>query len=223
MARTTLDDFYQSHRFHLFDISPSSAFGGFGAPFLALSPQIGFSSVTAPTLTLETEEIRPGNTPFPVEVVKGSKVEAMTLQRGVFVGDNEFYTWIRQAQYGRGKYRRNLLLVHLQSETPGGDEASGVIPNPRRLASVFIRVSAALAAGSAGNVVGDAVSAAVSGVTGIAARVFILKDCIPIRYKAGTDFDALNDGVSIQELDISVEDFTEITLGAPPFIRGAIS
>jgi hypothetical protein len=44
-----------------------------------------------------------------------------------------------------------------------------------------------------------------------------LRDVIPTRYKAATDFDAASDAVSIAELDIAVEDFTELTLGSSIF------
>lgn len=223
MARTILEDFYQSHRFHLIDVTPSPSFAGFGAPFLVLSPQVGFSSITSPQLTLETEEIRPGNKSTPVTVIKSGKVEDITLQRGVFVGDNEFYQWIRQAQYGRGLYRRTLLLIHIQSELEGGADGPGPSVSVGKYLRIISRASAALAGGSGGGFFGDVASAATSAFTGFAARVFLLKDVVPVRYKAATDFDATNDGVSIAELDISVEEFTELTLGAFAFEKRTFS
>lgn len=60
-----------------------------------------------------------------------------------------------------------------------------------------------------------------SGALGIAnigikvpARAFMLKNCVPTRYKSGSDFDATSGQVSIQELDIQPEIVEEIALSA---------
>ena len=46
------------------------------------------------------------------------------------------------------------------------------------------------------------------------ARAFLLKDCIPTRYKMGSDFDATSGQVSIAELEIHPHYIEEIALAA---------
>lgn len=46
----------------------------------------------------------------------------------------------------------------------------------------------------------------------IPGRVWVLRDCIPVRYKAGTDFEATSGEVSIMELDIKPRKFMEVTV-----------
>ena len=46
-------------------------------------------------------------------------------------------------------------------------------------------------------------------------KAYLLWDCIPTRYKAGSDFDAMSGEVSIAELELAVWAVTEITLLSP--------
>ena len=46
-------------------------------------------------------------------------------------------------------------------------------------------------------------------------KAWLLWDAIPVRYKAGTDFNATDGSVSIAELEISINAFTEFTLLDP--------
>jgi hypothetical protein len=48
----------------------------------------------------------------------------------------------------------------------------------------------------------------------VPARAFVLRGCVPTRYKTGSDFDASSGSISIQELEIAVESFEEISLAA---------
>jgi hypothetical protein len=48
----------------------------------------------------------------------------------------------------------------------------------------------------------------------VPARAFLLQGCVPTRYKTGSDFDANSSDISIQELEIAVESFEEISLAA---------
>lgn len=50
----------------------------------------------------------------------------------------------------------------------------------------------------------------------IPGRAWVLYDCIPTRYKAGTDFDANSSDVSIQELEVQPEHVIEVTTGTTP-------
>ena len=46
------------------------------------------------------------------------------------------------------------------------------------------------------------------------AKAWVLYDCLPTRYKAGGDFDAQSADVSIQELEVAVESWDEVSLGS---------
>lgn len=47
----------------------------------------------------------------------------------------------------------------------------------------------------------------------IPARAWVLKDCLPGRYKAGSDFDANSGAVSVASIDIYPEVVDEVTVG----------
>jgi phage tail-like protein len=51
-------------------------------------------------------------------------------------------------------------------------------------------------------------------VARVPAKMWLLHDCIPIRYKASGDFDAASSAVSVAELDLACEYFEEIALSA---------
>ena len=48
------------------------------------------------------------------------------------------------------------------------------------------------------------------------ARAWLLHGCLPIRYLAGSDFDASSGAVSIQELEVQPEYIEEFSLGLKP-------
>jgi hypothetical protein len=54
------------------------------------------------------------------------------------------------------------------------------------------------------------------------ARAWLLKGCLPKRYKAGTDFEASSGEVSIMELEVEVERFEEYSLGNAPVGLGSL-
>ena len=54
-------------------------------------------------------------------------------------------------------------------------------------------------------------------------KVMIIGNCVPIRYKAGSDFDATSGAVSIQELEVQPEYINEVTVSTvAPGVSGAI-
>jgi phage tail-like protein len=147
MARSRLWDLYQNHKFHLFDITESTALtsfldrrdallglggaiSGLRAPRQVLSPQYAFQSITAPSLTLDYEEMKSGTNPFKRHVPTDAEVDPLTLTRGVFIGDSDFYDWIITAVYGRSVYRRKLMLVQLFNPPPTFDVGALGTINP---------------------------------------------------------------------------------------------
>lgn len=139
-------------------------------------------------------------------------------------------------EVGGVTYRRSLLLVHFFRNTPfstGNARIAGAVG-----AGAFVATAAALSLdGSVSNqVAGGVVAAAqLAGMAGwtqqdtpshlyanniqipniqIPARAFLLRDCIPISYRTGSDFDASSGQVSIQELQVQPQYVEEIALAA---------
>jgi phage tail-like protein len=214
VARPLTEEYFQNFRFHLFDVALAA--GSLDLPLLALSPQLGFQSITPPTINVETSQIRPGNSPFPVAVVKEANISNVTLTRGVLTGDSEFYNWTRQAIYGRGAFRRTLLLIQTHRNLRGDD---GTLARFGDLGAI---VGTSLGLGAAGPLLGGA--AATLGVGGgdgdFYARIWTLWDAIPVRYQPASTFDANDDGITMQELELDVEFVSEINPGPFPISQG---
>jgi len=214
VARPLTDNYFQNFRFHVLDVTLSR--GALDLPLLALSPQLGFQTVSAPTINVEVTQIRPGNSPFPVSVAKEASISNVTLTRGVLTGDQEFYSWIRQAIYGRGAFRRTLLLVQMHRMLRGDD---GTLARFGDLGAI---VATSLGLGAAG-AIGDGV-ATVADAAGLDvdlyARIWTLWDAIPVRYQPAGTFDANDEGITLQELELDVEFVSEINPGPFPISRG---
>lgn len=184
-TRSRLEDLLQSHRFWLVDTVPSSTF-----PFFVLgAPIMGFESITMPEITLETEEVKQINSMYKRAVYTGSTVSPITLTRGARAYDNTFYEWVQRAIRGIDMVPRNLLLIQF----------TGInVANELGL-SVELPVS----------------MQAWEEAQFLPGRAWLLWDCIPLRYKAGTDLSATTADVSIMELDIQPYAFTEFALLSP--------
>lgn len=135
-------------------------------------------------------------------------------------------------EIGGPSYRRNLLLIqyfpHLvffKSDEPNADLAK--VGNTILGLSTTLSLAGTTAAleGTEGGFLvgvgtltaaGTALAAAGIGPFELAQRVparsWLLKGCIPTRYKATSDFDALSGAVGIAELELAVEFWEEISL-----------
>lgn len=182
MARPRLLDVLQAFPFWLFDVS--------GAEGNILSsvfdPSLGFSAVSAPEFSVKTKDIQPGNWEYPRNVVQSAGVGPITLSRGTRFYDSDFYNWITAAIRGDQPVRRNLVLVHFMGFRAQAQASGANLSFPD---TAFIQMSLRTPG-----------------------RAWVLYDCIPTRYKAGSDFDASASEVSIQELDIQPEHIIEMTL-----------
>jgi len=100
-----------------------------------LTPSFGFSAITAPELTLETEEIQEGNWYYPRKVVKGATVGTITLSRGATFFDSDFYRWINATMTGNTEnfnsegYNTAMLLQGggANTGTPGLDTTLNIL------------------------------------------------------------------------------------------------
>lgn len=223
MARSNVQDYLQAFPFWLFDVAPIDA--------LALpifTPLSGFATVSAPEITLETQEIKEANWPFKRHSVKAADVSPITLTKGVTFANSDFWRWIIASVMGDTEWQ--LKIPFIPPSRIGG-------PTPRRqlvLVHFFARNPFSTLAAAAAAIVGGqfeatianalnpgAIPAAVAGaigqfgfdvVTRIPARAHVLHGCLPTRYKTGSDFDARSGEVSIAELDLKPELVEEISL-----------
>lgn len=180
MARSRIFDLLQAYPFWLLDIDPSPRI-----PFVVLGgPAFGFSSISMPEISVETEEINQLNSMWKRHVVTGASVGNLTLQRGVRFYDSSFYTWTMRTIYGEDVSSRNLLLIHHMGLTIG-ESPVGVANFPTSDLVEILRIPG---------------------------KAWLLHECIPVRYKAGSDLDATSSEVSIQELDIAVSSIEEFSL-----------
>lgn len=217
MANPRFTDYFQNFRFHLFDVTATTGLAGLGGNIFALSPQIGFQSITAPSLNVETTEVSPGNQPHPVHIATSATVDSITLSRGVHTGDQEFFDWIQKAIYGRGVYRRDLLLVQYHSPVNNIAEVAGLAGAAQAADTATDVLDAVPGGAAAANAASAAAGTALTAFTGkvFAARSWMLHGVIPVRYKSSGDFDAGSSEVSIQEIEIDVEYFDESVFGPP--------
>ena len=188
MARTILDDYLQAFPFWLMDVSSINELP-------VLNPLLGFSSITAPEITAEIQDITEGNWIFKKKVLKNADVGNITLMRGATFYDLDFYNWILAAlgvkqalsvgaTFGGFSPRRNLLLIHYFSSRPN-EFGDSLVPSSPGPFEVLARVPA---------------------------RAFYLQGCIPVRYKSGTDYDARSSDISVLELELAVESMEQVVL-----------
>lgn len=127
MARTSLSDYFQTFPFWLMDIAPIEPLS-----LPLFTPLMGFSSISAPEMTLEIHEIQEANNLFTRKIVKRADAGTVTLMRAAKWYDSDFYRWTMAALTGdtggRGTTpalavggstpRRDLLLIQFLSRTP---------------------------------------------------------------------------------------------------------
>lgn len=195
MARIRFMDNLQTYAFHLADVTPSLA-----PPFYAMGMGLGvsFSSCSMPEITLEVESFRQLSSMYQTHVISGASVGPVSFSRGVMSLDSTFYRWINRSIVGSDRVHRDLCLLHAASIAPlhnlgedykGGD---GLTPS-----NGSVKLGA------------DASSYGMFRALG---KGFILHNCIPTRYKAGSDLDATSSEVSVAELEVQPEYVTEFSL-----------
>lgn len=146
-------------------------------------------------------------------------------------GGNKFLA-IPGLEIGGPSYRRNLLLIQyfphmvfFGSDSP--DQTLEKVGNTILGLSTTLGTAGAVGAlegsgaaflASAGTLTAAGTALAAAGIgpfelaQRVPARSWLLKGCIPTRYKATSDFDALSGAVGIAELELAVEFWEEISL-----------
>lgn len=230
MARTAFSDFLQVHPFWLFDVAPIE---GISVPIF--NPLSGFASITAPGLTFETYDVSEANSYFRKKVIKKADVEPITLTRGVTFFDSDFWRWsiagltgdpagfqirslFNTLSIGGPTPRRNLILIQFFARNPLSASVGGALAaaNAGIITANLPPLGAAIVGGVAalGAVGFNASFGPFEFTPRLPAKAWILHDCIPIRYKAGSDFDARSGEVSIAELEFQPEMIEELSLAS---------
>lgn len=150
----------------------------------------GFSHCSAPEITVDTKQVKEGNYEFHRFIPVGANVSPISLQQGVRIFNSDFYDWVISCIEAKKTFRRNLLLIQFTDVAAIGGNGSGSIDS---LIGSFLPLGDILAR--------------------IPGRAWMLRDCIPVSYKAGTDMDALSAQVSIAELSIQPTEVEEFSLG----------
>jgi hypothetical protein len=216
------------------DVAPNSLLS-----LPVLLPVFGFSAITAPEYAGETYDINEGNNYLTQKVLKRANVPNMVLQRGATWYDSDFYRWTLAAitgntggfsigipflQVGGPTYRRTLVLIQYFVNCTFGS-GSGSLLAAAAASTAIGGAGVALSGGSVTGALsfagGELAAGAVSNLLGIGplqqntripARAWVLSGVIPIRYKAGGDFDAASSALSIAELEVAVDQMDEISL-----------
>jgi len=231
VARSNATDYFQVYPFWLMDVAPIEPLS-----LPIFTPLLGFSSITAPEMTLEVVDIDEANTLFKRKVVKGGSVNSLVLSRASSWYEADFYKWITatvEGSTGNSKLpiggitpRRELLLVQFLSRAPF-DVSTGVAAGALAagVAAVVTGANSGAGAlgvaGALGNVTAQAAAGAALvklGPAEVAPRLpgkaWRLYGCLPSRYKVGGDFDASSGAISIAELEVAYEYFDEISLAS---------
>lgn len=201
--REPLLDWLQAFPFWLMDVSSIESLS-----LPLFTPLSGFASISAPEITVELQDIKEGNWHFKRSAIKGADVSPITLTRGVTFFDSDFWRWITAGITG------NTGGLAISVGSLAGTFNIG--PSPRRQL-VLIQYFARNPFGSVGSVIATAAAVGLGtppdyAPARVPARAWVLSDCLPTRYKAGSDFDARSGEVSIAELELKPELVEEISL-----------
>lgn len=191
LPRTSrLTDILGNYNFHLLEVGGNSGVAVF-------TIAAGFQSVSAPELSLSTRSHQQIHKQTPRKIIDGGVWGDIIMRRGVRFGDDDFYFWISAALSGEFAFRRNLLLI----------QYSGV--------GTGLKESGRLYGSGVGGTVAKLVFAPLTDlIQRVPARAWLLKGCIPVKYKSGTDFDATSPELSYCELTISPETVEEFSFSA---------
>lgn len=107
MARSIETDPYHDFRFHLVDPAGGN-----------LDAVAGFTSVTMPDVTVEEAPYREGTFIWTQKLPGVPTVGDITLSKGIFKRDSDFFNWVLKVVEGGQEYRTELILqqYHITDE-----------------------------------------------------------------------------------------------------------
>jgi phage tail-like protein len=188
MARAKSTDFLHNFRFHVI----ITGFGSGGTEnqlgSMGTPPTVsaGFNAVTTPEATHDAVEYREGHFIYTEKYVGIPTVSDITLSRGVALGDGTFWLWMKDVIEGNGEYRADMSIFHLHRDSKQAQTAATTLDRQKVI-------------------VGEGTHGWIE---------YKLAQAFPIRHKVSSDLDATASEVSIQELDLAIENFNVIDGGA---------
>lgn len=182
-------DYLNNYRFHLFDVS-------FVAPAV-FNISYGFARVTMPEISVEMKEIKEGTSEYKHYVPLSASVGQITLERGVTVFNQDFFPWVKRVIAGSPAIRRNLMLVQFSEASLVGAQNVGLGPKGG-LGALSVLANQVMNFGDL--------------FARVPAKAWMLYECLPVSYKAGSDLDALGNEISMSQLTIQPHMIEEISL-----------
>lgn len=181
MARAKTTDYLHNFRFHVI----VQGFGAAGTPQLKSATAdgtvtAGFNTCSTPEATQEAVEYREGHFIYTRKYSGLPTISDISLSRGVAKADGTFWQWMKSVIEGNEEYRANLRILHFHRDSKPATSTTPGLPNT---------VQKALEAGSI---------------------EYRCQEAFPIRHKVASDLDATGSEVSIQELDLAIENFDVI-------------
>ena len=82
--------------------------------FSNLPVAAGYSNMSMPEITVETQDVNQATAQAPTKIILGASIGSITLSRAVYLLDDDFYQWVRMAVQGKtykGMFRRDLLMI----------------------------------------------------------------------------------------------------------------
>lgn len=207
MPRSWLTDPLQNHLFWAFDIPYSE--GKLSVPIL--TPLFGFSSITAPSISLEMSTFKDGTYIYNRNVVKSANVAPITFQRAATIYESDFYNWIKLAIHGQGgdaasigwdalsnrRVRRDLVIIQFTRVNADSTIVSAI--------DALSSISSSAAEAGISNVSGGMGLGPFAYARRVPGRAWRLYECLPTKYTAAEQFDAKSAEVSIMSLEVLPE------------------
>lgn len=185
MARAKSTDYLHNFRFHVV----ITGFGDSGDDFKlgtgAPVVSAGFNAVTTPEATQDAVEYREGHFIYTQKYVGIPTISDITLSRGVALKDGTFWAWMKDVIEGNAEYRANVSIFHLHRDAKQTSDSATI--------NEFMQVNV--------------------GSTDPGWIEYKLSQAFPIRHKVSSDLDATASEVSIQELDLAIENFRVLETG----------
>jgi len=241
MTRSNLTDYLQNYPFWLMDIAPIEPLSyPLFTPLLGFSaitaPEINveIQDITEANWFFKRKVVKGGDVSN-MTLMRASKWYDGDFYKWVLAalaGNTGGRGAIHALAVGGATPRRDLLLVHFMSRSPlpagaavSSVAAAGVLALQGTSTALTAGGASSLLSGAAiGGAAAIASSIASSGVGAplgpfefaprVPAKAWVLYGCVPARYKAAGDFDATDGGISLQELEIAVESWDELSLGS---------
>jgi len=191
MARAKVYDFLHNFRFHVivygYGTSHDPKIGSLDTDKVSA----GFSSCSVPEVSEDAQEYREGHFIYTKKYVGLPTVSDVSLARGVSLVESAtptvaLWQWVKDTVEANNEYRADVDILHIHRNMKPETRSAGSGP----VDEMSIK-------------------------TDIGLRIYHCYNAFPIRYKASSDLDATSGEVSIQELDLAVENFDIEVKGTP--------